>query len=149
VEINPHLRNAFEAGYRAPGGTEGRIVACHIMLESEALELHGVLSESLRCPLLDAINRRVGLDEARHVAFGNIAAQSLVASLSPGTRQELANWAETVWKDCASSLLDSLAGFAPLAQRPLRKRIAAGWERQANGLRHIRLEARTTSVSSA
>ena len=144
VDINPHLRIAFEAGYKVPGGAAGRIVACHIMLESEALELHSVLSESLRCSLLDQINRKIGLDEARHVAFGKIAAQHLVTSLPQETRDELANWAETVWMDCAKNLLSTLTGFAPLARRSLKARIESGWQRQSTALRNAGLEVQNS-----
>lgn len=139
TEANAALNMTFTAGYNAPGGFAGKVIACHIMLESEALAIHEVLAERIRCPLLTAINKRIGPDEARHVAFGRLLAKEMVAELSPRTKQQLIKWAQQTWSDCAQKILDDMGGFSALAMRPLRNRLTNGWRRHTRALADIGL----------
>jgi len=133
------LRTALQAGYEAPGGIAGKIVGCHLLLESEALKIHEVLAENVACPLLDAIHERISPDEARHVAFGKIVASGLVRDLDETTRHELSEWANRTWHACAEAMLSDMGGFAVLADLPFRKRIADGWMRQSRALSDVGL----------
>ncbi|MBG04602.1 MAG: hypothetical protein CMM59_11075 [Rhodospirillaceae bacterium] len=135
------LRKTLQAGYDAPGGTAGKIVACHLLLESEALKIHEVLAENVACPLLDAIHARISPDEARHVAFGKIVASSLVRDLDEKTRCELSVWANRTCHACAEAMLSDMGGFTVLADLPFRRRIKEGWARQSRALLDIGLPA--------
>ena len=70
--IDPAVELALTSADDAPGGAIGKMVACHLVLESEALTIQEELSHDLNCPLLRSINRLAAPDEARHVAFGRI-----------------------------------------------------------------------------
>jgi len=139
VPIETALQRTLQAGYEAPGGNAGKLVACHLLLESEALRVHEALAARVRCPLLDAINRRIGPDEARHVAFGSLMARDLVRDMEPATRRQLSDWAAQTWHDCARALLDDLRNYGLLATQPFSQRLEKGWARQARQLEDIGL----------
>lgn len=139
TEASASLMSTLSAGYDAPGGLPGKLVACHLLLESEALKVHEVLADRVGCPLLNTINRRVGPDEARHVAFGKIMARDLIPKMSDQTQAELSQWSREAWHNCAQNLLDDFGGFSALALKPFKRRISEGWARQAKTLREIGL----------
>ena len=137
--VAPALQASFDAGFSAPGGIAGKLVGCHLMLESEAINVHEVLANTAACPLLASINRQIGQDEARHIAFGKILARELVRDLSDTNKQALTSWAKETWLKSARAVLGDLGGFGVLAFRPLKRRMEAGWKRQHRALIDIGL----------
>jgi len=142
--IDPVVELALESAANAPGGTIGRMVACHLVLESEALAIQEHLSSNIDCPLLTAINDRVAPDEARHVAFGRTYLAGRVTGLSPDERLAIHDWVEAAWRDCARATLDGLSGTRILVGNSIDRRLAAGWARQIQGLRDIGLDPEST-----
>jgi hypothetical protein len=56
--------------------------------------LYAGLVADLRCPLLCALNRRILVDEARHLAFGRLYGGPRLAVLEPQERLALDRWLE-------------------------------------------------------
>lgn len=99
------------ADWRGPPA--GQVVAVHIVLEGEALRLQRGTLARVRCPLFAAINRLVARDEARHMAFGRIAAPILLSAMD--AEEKAATVAEThrVWRGALAALATDrhLPGF--------------------------------------
>ncbi len=91
------------------GPPAGLVFAVHVVLESEALTLQHELSDDIRCPLFQAINRRVTQDEARHVAFGQLVSASANAQLTAQERQETVAAIKDIWDACIKALVNDNA----------------------------------------
>ena len=137
--ITPAVELALGSGSGAPGGTIGKMVACHLVLESEALTIQEELSRDIKCPLLTAINRLAAPDEARHVAFGRFYLAGRTEALPAEQRVAIHDWVEAAWRDCARATVESLRGYRVLVRAPIERRLAAGWARQLHGLRDLGL----------
>lgn len=132
--IDPAVALALDAGPAAPGGTIGKMVACHLVLESEALTIQEDLSNGVNCPLLRSINRLAAPDEARHVAFGRFYLTGKVEALPLEQRLAIYDWVKDTWRDCAQATVESLSGYRVLVRGSIERRLAAGWQRQMQGL---------------
>jgi len=124
-------------------------VACHLVLESEALAIQENLSNDINCPLLRQINRLAAPDEARHVAFGRFYLAGRVEVLPLDERLALYEWVKATWRNCARATLDGLSGYRILVRGSIERRLAAGWARQRQGLRDIGLGPELVSESRA
>jgi hypothetical protein len=91
------------------GPPAGLIFAVHVVLESEALTLQHELSDDIRCPLFQAINRRVSQDEARHVAFGQVVSSGANALLTDQERLETVAAIKNIWDACIKALVNDNA----------------------------------------
>ncbi len=91
------------------GPPAGLVFAVHVVLESEALTLQHELSDDIRCPLFQAINRRVTRDEARHVAFGQLVGSSSSAQLTEQERLETVEAIKDIWDACIKALVNDNA----------------------------------------
>ena len=80
----------------------------HLVLETEALNLHRDLFEPLGCPLLHAAMTRIDRDEARHVEFGRWYVSARLAALSPERRHDLAAWLKALWWTLAQEAVTAL-----------------------------------------
>lgn len=93
--------SAFEAvledGLAWSGSALGMVVLFHVVVEAEALRLLDGVARFLPCPLLRQINRRISLDEARHVAFGQIYLRDRVAGLPEDERRHIYYWVQKLW----------------------------------------------------
>ncbi len=58
------------------------MVAFNVVLEGEAVHLHGAAARAFPCPLLHRIATTVGRDEARHTAFGRLYLRRMLADAS-------------------------------------------------------------------
>jgi hypothetical protein len=85
------------------GPPTGLVFAVHVVLESEALTLQHELSDDIRCPLFQAINRRVTQDEARHVAYGQLVSAN--AQLTEQERLETVLAIKGIWDACIKALV--------------------------------------------
>jgi hypothetical protein len=91
------------------GPPAGLVFAVQVVLESEALTLQHELSDDIRCPLFQAINRRVTQDEARHVAFGQLVSSDANAQLSEQERLETVAAIKDIWDACIKALVNDNA----------------------------------------
>ena len=128
-----------EGANTAPGGAIGRMVICHLILESEAIRLHGELADLIACPLLDAINNRVGPDEARHVAFGKLFLKSQIDSIDPDTRAALGDHAKRVWQAAAEAIFEETIGTRLIPKWLVEDRLEHAWPRHQLALDELGL----------
>jgi hypothetical protein len=101
------------------------LALCHIVMEGEAVHVHGDLRDHCPCPLLQRLNRLVRVDEARHIAFGKIQLRRQIASLSLRQREEVHGWVAERWR--------LLAGVPFLSALP----VVARWHRHARILQDL------------
>ena len=66
------LESAYAAAREWDGPPEALILAIHVVLEGENLNLQQTVDSWLPCPLFADISRCVARDEARHRAFGDL-----------------------------------------------------------------------------
>lgn len=105
------VHDAMRARNRSP---HALVLVNHLILEDAALGVHHWLARRLPCPLLCRIVRRVGRDEARHVAFGRWFARGAVAAITePDRRADLA-WARDVRARCMDRVAALLGPMSPL-----------------------------------
>ena len=124
---------AWRGSYHAP------VVAFHIVLEGEALDLLQACSKRFPCPLFRQINRRVSHDEARHIAFGKLFLRNRVRSLPLEERLEIYRWVRSLWRDCAAATRARYGLFGRFALRTGPAALEARWQRQSAALEEIGL----------
>ena len=93
AEIDAGMARALASVDAWRGSPLALIIACHILLESEAIWLHGELAARFSCPLFGAINTVVSRDEARHVAFGRTFLETALRALERDERLAIYKWA--------------------------------------------------------
>lgn len=146
--LDDGLQRALTAARRGPFGNLGAMLAYHVVIEGELLRLHGVLAQFVPCPLLRDINRLVGHDEARHVAFGKIYLPEAVQALSEDERRALYAWLEGLWQDAANSALNKHRANLAIATF-FRRWLGGGWARHAKALNTLGLPSATTGEQAA
>lgn len=124
---------AWRGSYHAP------VVAFHIVLEGEALDLLQACSKRFPCPLFRQINRRVSHDEARHIAFGKLFLRERVRMLPLDERLEIYRWVRSLWRHCAAATKARYGLFGRFALRTGPAALEARWQRQAEALAEIGL----------
>jgi len=90
--IDPAVADAHGEGTTWNGAPAALVVLYHVVLEGEALMLHGDFRRWFRCPLFRDINRRIEVDEARHVAFGRLYLRSRLARMPADQRLDIYRW---------------------------------------------------------
>lgn len=103
TSLDPALAWACEVVLSPATPTERLVLACHVLLEGEAVRLHGEITAQLPCPLLRAINTQIARDEARHAAFGRVWLRTQIAGWSEVKREETHRWAAALWEGVAST----------------------------------------------
>ncbi len=96
------VQQAFTAGLDWKGPWQGIVIACHIVLEGEALKLQQDALSAFKCPLLRQVSRRVMLDEARHVAFGKLYAEPMIAQMPADERYDIYVWIKQLWHNASA-----------------------------------------------
>jgi hypothetical protein len=85
--VSPLLRDIFGALIKSPEW-DVKYLGVQVLLEGIALSTFHFIHDSCQEPVLKAVLAYVLKDEARHVAFGNIALRGLYADLTDEERQE-------------------------------------------------------------
>jgi hypothetical protein len=77
------------------------MVAFNVILEGEAVHLHGATLSAFPCPLLRTITSTVGRDEARHTAFGRLYLARLLAPIGVEERRAIYRDVRRLWRAVA------------------------------------------------
>ena len=101
--VDPVLAEVLERGMSWNGSRLAVIVACHIVIEGEALQVQQHFLDDVPCQLYRAVAAQVIRDEARHVAFGRIFLDGRLSTLPLDERLEMYRWVRSIWRDCASA----------------------------------------------
>jgi len=135
--------SAFEAvledGLAWSGSALGMVVLFHVVVEGEALRLLDGVSRILPCPLLRQINRRISLDEARHVAFGQIYLRDRVAELPEDERRRIYYWVRELWTGYSRATFSTQSEWNGMMRRLFQGWLRQGWERHMATLAEIGL----------
>ncbi|MBT8429173.1 MAG: ferritin-like domain-containing protein [Gammaproteobacteria bacterium] len=137
--VNPALEQLYQRCLDWSGDPLGLVLAFNVVLEGEALRLQRFLATRLPCPLFSALNRRILMDEARHVAFGRIYGGAGVPSLDAEERIALYRWLKALWWDFGCLLRDSFGGPGGRLLRALQPTLEESWDRQAETLLRLGL----------
>ena len=121
------------------GPLEGQVLACHIVLEGEALFLQDAFARLVPCPLFRQINHGIIRDEARHVAFGKIFLHQRLPRLRAGRRREIYRWLRDLWWTVARANVTATKGRLFRARRGPGTSMEACWARQQANLLAIGL----------
>lgn len=120
---------------RAP---EAVMLACHMLLEVEALYFSKAIEKWIRCPVFRALNGAIARDESQHVALGHVYLANSLSALSPRERVEIYGWLRDLWWDVATRAAKTLA--PRWMTRPQRRAyLARLWTRRADALVSIGL----------
>jgi hypothetical protein len=84
-----------------------KTIALQLVAETFAVALFKMMSEAARDPVLEAICKRILLDESRHMGFGMLSLPRVVDEASPAERRELEDYT-------CFALEKTLSGFFPL-----------------------------------
>ena len=102
------------------------MVAFNVVLEGEAVHLHGAAARAFPCPLLHRIATTVGHDEARHTAFGRLYLTRVLAPLGTDERRAIYLDVRALWRAVARPSTGDGRGGAIL-RRAWRGYMAARW----------------------
>ncbi len=108
--FDPPLEQALSAASALRSTPVAAILAYNLILEGEALQLLQAFAHHIPCPLLAAVVRRTGRDEARHVAFGDAYVKAAVEVISAAEREALIRQIRDLWQECVPALLSTYAG---------------------------------------
>jgi len=125
--IDPAVADAHDEGMAWKGGPAALVVLYHVVLEGEALMLHGDFRRWFRCPLFRAINRRIEVDEARHVAFGRHYLRSRLARMPTDQRLDIYRWVRRLWRAAAESTAERYWGWILAPRRLKRNNLQRRW----------------------
>ncbi len=130
----PGMVEAYQAALAWQGPVEARVLAYHVVLEGEALDLHALFARRVPCALFRTASVRILRDEARHVAFGRIFLQRRLAHLSREERIRIYRWIKMLWWRVARSAAAGALGIQPGILQLLGSDLDARWRRQVQGL---------------
>lgn len=134
----PAYERAMEAVNAWNGAAEARILACHALLEVEALGLDEAIAGWSSCGLLRDISSRIASDEARHVAFGRIYLPEKLATMPQAERLEIYRWLRDIWFDLTGSVIAGCGGFL-VGSRRRRTLLGHKWAERSKELQAIGL----------
>ncbi len=116
---------------------EELVIAFHVLLEGEAVFLQKLISDYMPCPLFTDINKKIRLDEARHVAFGKIILPSLLVSLSQNHKNDLLSWAKGLWFSSAKILVTEYLDPSMVKSFIISQLLEARWRKQKKILKNL------------
>jgi hypothetical protein len=132
------LESALDGALRWRDSIPAMMVAFNVVLEGEAVHLHGAAARVFPCPLLRRIATAVGRDEARHVAFGRIYLTRALAGLDEEERRAIYRDVEALWRAIARPSAGDGRGGAIL-RRAWRGYMAARWRTHCRAFERIGL----------
>lgn len=113
------------------------VVAFHILLEGEAVFLQKLISDYMPCPLFTDINKKIRLDEARHVAFGKIILPQLIDALPQNRKKEILIWAKSLWFSSAKILVTEYLNPSMVKSFVISQLLETRWKKQKKILKGL------------
>ncbi len=113
------VQKLYEKALSWRGAPEAIILAFHVVLEGEFLQLQREVDRWLPCPLFKQISAVIARDEARHVAFGKTYLKASLPHLPLQERQQIYGWLKELWSVGIRSAMQQFAppGFISLSNR--------------------------------
>jgi hypothetical protein len=115
-----------------PGSAAGVILAFHMVFEGGAVALIEKLVRRFPCPLFAALNARILIDEARHVAFGRHYLAEHLPHMSADERIALYRWVQDLWYRAGAETRRRYTLPVAMVTRLGGDWLEAGWDRQAH-----------------
>jgi len=137
--LQPELAALLERGHRWSDSDLGAILAYHVLLEGEALQIQHGFVTWLPCPLFRALNARIVVDEARHVGFGRVILPTRLAEMSAEERRSLLVWVKDLWQECAVAVMERYRIPSIMTARVCRRWLESRWRRQLRNLAAVGL----------
>jgi hypothetical protein len=141
--MEEELERALAESLDWPGSPAGPILAFHMVFEGGAVALIEKLAGRLPCPLFRAINARILIDEARHVAFGAHYLGQRLTHMPAEERIALFCWVRDLWRRAGTEARRRYTLPVALATRLGIGWLEDGWRRQARLLVGIGLVSET------
>ncbi len=132
------LAAALDGALERGGSVPAMMVALNVVLEGEAVHLHGAAARVFPCPLLRRIATTVGRDEARHTAFGRLYLTRVLARLGAEERRAIYLEIRALWREVARPCAGDGSGGAIL-RRAWRGYMAARWRTHCRSFERIGL----------
>ena len=132
------LAAALDGALRWHDSAPAMMVAFNVVLEGEAVHLHGAAARAFPCPLLNRIATTVGRDEARHTAFGRLYLTRVLASLGTDERRAIFLDVKNLWRAVARPRTGNNRGGAIL-RRAWRGYMAVRWRTHIRAFERIGL----------
>lgn len=149
--MEPALDAVLRESRDWPGSAAGIILAFHMVFEGGAVGLIEKLVRRLPCPLFAALNARILIDEARHVAFGRHYLSRQLPLMPVDERIALYRWVQDLWYRAGAETRSRYTLPVALVTRLGSDWLDAGWQRQSAILIGIGLisEAERASLGAA
>ena len=132
------LAAALDGALQWHDSVPAMMVAFSVVLEGEAVHLHGAAARAFPCPLLNRIATSVGRDEARHTAFGRLYLTRVLGSLGTDERRAIYLDVKALWHAVARPDTGDGRGGAIL-RRAWRGYMAARWRTHCRAFERIGL----------
>ena len=135
--MDPVIETALEKSFSWTGSPLALIIAFHVIFEGNGVTIMEKLAKGFPCPLFKAINARIMVDEARHVAFGKLYMRRQLSAMADEERIDIYRWISAIWKECAVALEARQTLPIKLATKMSGDWPALSWERQRGQLEKI------------
>lgn len=141
------LQSAYQEALSWDGPVEGVLLAFHILLENESLEMQSDVGRWMPCPLFLDIARTVAADEARHIAFGRTWLPMALASLPPEQHEEIFHWLRSLWFETVGEIIGFLRPFDIInGPKPWSRWLEDEWGRRKVLLRNAGLNIISSEI---
>ena len=132
------LSDVFNEALGWRDSTAAKMVAFNVVLEGEAVHLHGDALRDFPCPLFRRITSEVGRDEARHTAFGRLYLTRVLAPLEAEERRTIYRDVRALWRAVVRpGARDGMGGA--IIGRAWRGYFAGRWQSHCRTFRRIGL----------
>ena len=125
------LARALDESLNWPGSAAGPILAFHIVFEGGVVALIEKLAWRLPRPLFRAINARILIDEARHIAFGAHYLRQRLPGMPVDERIALYRWVRDLWRQTGTETRQRYTLPVAMVTRLGAGWLQTGWRRQA------------------
>ena len=137
--IDSRMSEALDAMRETDLGPEAVLAAYNVVLEGEAIKLQQDCIERFTCPALTRITRAIGLDEARHVAFGHTYLSGAFEAMPRDRRIGIYRHIHKCWMIAAAHPVDTGSLFSSILTRRRSDYMSARWDYHHAVLRRLGL----------
>lgn len=137
--MDSRLSEALDTMRDTALGAEAVIAAFNVVLEGEAVKLQQDCIERFTCPALGRITRSIGLDEARHVAFGHTFLKGAFANMKAEQRFAIYRHIRHCWQTAAAPPGESGSLFMTVLTRRRSEYMSTRWHHHHTALQRLGL----------